>query len=84
MLLSPPRLLRLLLRWLLRPLRLLLTLPLRLLPAWLTPLLALLLPWRVPLRLLLTLPLPSKQPSAHEKAAFGRLFFVWPETETST
>jgi hypothetical protein len=66
-LLTPP------LRWLLQPW---LTPLLRLLAPSLTLLPALLLQWLVPLRLLLTLLLPSKHPSAHEKAASGRLFFV--------
>jgi hypothetical protein len=72
-LLSPLRLLTPPLRWLprqwLTPLRRLLAPSLTLLPA---PLLR----WLVLLRLPLTLLLPSKQPSGHEKAASGRLFFV--------
>jgi hypothetical protein len=72
-LLSPLRPLTPPLRWLLQPW---LTPLLRLLAPSLTLLPALLLQWLVPLRLPLTLLLPSKQPSAHEKAAFGRLFFV--------
>lgn len=58
---------------LLRPL---LTLPLRLLAPLLTQPPALLLLWPMPLRLLLTRLLPSKHPSAHEKAAVRRLFFI--------
>ena len=79
MLLSQPRPLKPLLRWLPRPLRLplaLLTLPPVPLPLWWTPLPALLLPWPVLLRSLPTPLLPSKQATAHEKAASGRLFFV--------